>query len=135
MALAGIKKHFIVCNCIHSQVTRLQRLCKQAPDWRRNYHHHIVDIVDRLSEGIRQRGGLTPIDIADIAQVLVASWPHAQTRKASTFLVRPPLCVALYANIRRHAELQPAVNQPRGQALWPEGVSHARKSPSQRKRV
>lgn len=35
----------------------------------RNYHHHIVDILDRLSSGIRQKGGKTPIDIADIAQV------------------------------------------------------------------
>lgn len=35
----------------------------------RNYHHHIVDIVDCLSTGIRQKGGRTPVDIADIAQV------------------------------------------------------------------
>ena len=35
----------------------------------RNYHHHIVEILDRLSSGIKQKGGRTPVDIADIAQV------------------------------------------------------------------
>lgn len=35
----------------------------------RNYHHHIVDIMDRLTAGIRQQGGRVPVDIADIAQV------------------------------------------------------------------
>ena len=35
----------------------------------RNYHHHIVDIMDRLTVGICQKGGRVPVDIADIAQV------------------------------------------------------------------
>ena len=40
----------------------------------RNYHHHIVDILDRLSSGIKQKGGRTPVDIADIAQVSCPKW-------------------------------------------------------------
>ena len=40
----------------------LQPLC-------RNYHHHIVDIVDRLISGVKQKGAHQPVNIADIAQV------------------------------------------------------------------
>lgn len=35
----------------------------------RNYHHHIVDIVDRLIGGVRSKGPHTAVNIADIAQV------------------------------------------------------------------
>ncbi len=37
----------------------------------RTYHHHIVDIVDRLIGGVRAKGPHTAVNIADIAQV----WP------------------------------------------------------------
>jgi len=35
----------------------------------RNYHHHIVDIVDRLIGGVKSKGAQSPVNIADIAQV------------------------------------------------------------------
>ena len=35
----------------------------------RNYHHHIVDIVDRLISGVTSKGPHTAVNIADIAQV------------------------------------------------------------------
>ena len=53
---------------------------------RRNYHHHIVDIMDRLSAGIRQKGGRIPVDIADIAQVGPAYAPAEDSDEASRTL-------------------------------------------------
>ncbi len=35
----------------------------------RQYHHHIVDIIQRLIQGIKQKGAAPVIDVADIAQV------------------------------------------------------------------
>ena len=39
----------------------------------RNYHHHIVDIVDRLIGGVKAKGPHTAVNIADIAQVCSSS--------------------------------------------------------------
>lgn len=41
---------------------RLGAVCRQ-------YHHHIVDIIERLIQGIKQKGSAPVIDVADIAQV------------------------------------------------------------------
>ena len=56
----------------------------------RNYHHHIVDILDRLSSGIRQKGGRTPVDIADIAQVACPSYVMPSRGLLRSHLMRRP---------------------------------------------
>ncbi|CAL8472312.1 g11855 [Coccomyxa elongata] len=38
------------------------------PNNMRQYHHHIVDIIERLIQGIKQKGSAPVIDVADIAQ-------------------------------------------------------------------
>ena len=43
--------------------------CKMYDCACRNYHHHIVNTVDRLISAIKQRGSEAAINIADIAQV------------------------------------------------------------------
>ena len=43
----------------------------------RNYHHHIVNTVDRLISAIKQKGSEAAVNIADIAQVRRLPHPHS----------------------------------------------------------
>lgn len=53
----------------------------------RHYHHHIVEIVDRLIEGVKDKGSSAAVNIADIAQVQLAA-----TGKAILALSKEALC-------------------------------------------
>ena len=48
----------------------------------RNYHHHIVNTVDRLISAIKQKGAEAAVNIADIAQVCHLLRPHSTAKHA-----------------------------------------------------